>query len=215
MRNEINLLQLPPAPAAPGLSLKLVLLAPLAGIVLVGAASAALLLKARGLELEVAGLEAQARLRDSSDAARGADLAAMEQTLAAHSATLDTLRASGIDDRGGFAGTFRALALATIDGAWLTGAGVEHGGATLHGRALGPARVSAYLDSLHDQAEFAGRSFQALEVVRPKEPAAGGAAVPAAWLEFTLVNRPAVGPAGVAVAAAAGPTGPARDGSTR
>ncbi len=202
MRNEINLLQRPAAPAAPVLSLKLVALAPLAGIALVAAASAALVLQERGLEQEVAGLEAQARLRDSGDAARGADLAALEQTLAVHSATLTTLRASGIDDRSGFAGTFRALARATIDGAWLTGASVEHGAATLHGRALGPARVSAYLDSLHDQPEFAGRSFQALEVTRAKDPRDGTASVPPAWLDFTLVNRPATGALAVTAASA-------------
>jgi Tfp pilus assembly protein PilN len=208
MRHEINLLQEAPQRPAPGLSLTVVLLAPLVGIALFVGAAAIMGMRARHLEQELAAKEALARQRDADSAAQGQDVVALEHTLDAHRATLETLRDAGAADRAGFAENFRALAHGSVDGVWLTGVSVERDSTTLHGRALNPVRISAYLDSLRNEPLFTGHTFDVFEVRLPKEAAADAAASAAAGtsaapspLEFTLATQADGEPRKLAVAA--------------
>jgi Tfp pilus assembly protein PilN len=200
MTHEINLLQDTKAPAASGLSLTVVALAPLVTGALFLAAATFLGLKERSIQQHVAQLESSARARAGTNVAQDGGLAALEHTLAVHSTTLDILRASGAGDRSGFAENFRALARSAIDGVWLTGVSLDHETITVHGRALSPDRVSAYLAGLQNEPLFTGHAFSTIELKAPKEASnASAGAAPATGIEFTLASQ------AVVVANGAGP----------
>jgi len=195
MPNNINLLQLGSQSSGPVLSLGLVVAAPLVIGALVAVGTVALRMQAHTLENRVEAAQAAAHLGQNargSDAA-GNDLAQLEHAVEVRSSTLIALKAGSARDAVGYAENFRALARSAIDGVWLTGVVVDREGTTLHGKAVEPARVSAYLASLQREALFAGHAFNVIDVSTPPAVQANAAdpAHPAmpAYLEFTLAAK--------------------------
>ena len=103
----------------------------------------------------------------------------------------------------GFAGYFRALAQARVDGVWLTsinivGAASELG---LQGRALHASLLPAYITRLGQQDVLAGKSFSSLDIGPPPAPAATDGKAPAApYVAFSLQSSSQLAAAAAATA---------------
>lgn len=91
---------------------------------------------------------------------------------------LHLLEGGAIGTTTGFAEHFRALARQTPEGLWLTGFAVDAGGADIRisGKTLHAAAVPEYIGRLGREAAFQGKSFAAMTMQRPAEPAAPRAA---------------------------------------
>lgn len=113
---------------------------------------------------------------------------------------LGRLQAGDFGDRQGFSRYLRGLASVAVDGLWLTGFEVMGNGQQLaiRGRMLSESALPRYVQALRSQPAFAGREFNALNVVRVADPVvAEGAASPVAGgrtspavVEFTLTGMP-------------------------
>ncbi|MCC7681931.1 PilN domain-containing protein [Janthinobacterium sp. FW305-128] len=126
------------------------------------------------------------RKKDPALAQEVAAAEAQRQLLLDASAVL----ASGeLGNTQGFAGYFRALAQARVEGVWLTniniaGAGSELG---LQGRALRASLLPAYITRLGQQDVLAGKSFASLDIGQPPVPAVIEGKAPAApYVTFSL-----------------------------
>lgn len=126
------------------------------------------------------------RKKDPALAQEVAAAEAQRQLLLDASAVL----ASGeLGNTQGFAGYFRALAQARVEGVWLTniniaGAGSELG---LQGRALRASLLPAYITRLGQQDMLAGKSFASLDIGQPPVPAVIEGKAPAApYVTFSL-----------------------------
>lgn len=107
----------------------------------------------------------------------------------------DILQKGEIGNTKGYSGYLRAFSRQIIDGVWLTGltivgAGNEIG---LHGRALQPDLVPAYMNRLKREPVMQGKSFGTLEMQVPQvdqaskgDPAGAKTRVPASYIEFSL-----------------------------
>jgi hypothetical protein len=198
MAHEINLLQETNGLAVPGLSLRVVALAPLAMGVLFAAAAVLLAWQASRLERHVAQLEAAAHPAAPAAALPDSGLAGLEHTLAVRAATLELLRSAAAADRSGFAGDFHALSRQVIEGVWLTGVRLERSATFVQGRALSPQRISAYLAGLRSETSFAEHAFDTIALRTPEEVAGVAPSLPG--VEFTLSSRPAIVASGTGAA---------------
>ncbi len=148
---------------------------------------------------------AQRAAGSKPDAALQAEIAALQRTLMQRRAALRVVGEGAVDREGGFAGRLEALARQSIDGLWLTGVVLRQDDVLLKGRTLTPSLIPVFVQRLEHEPSLQGRSFKALDVVRPLEastPAASSAAMPAGssgetvghagFVEFTLVGADAV-----------------------
>lgn len=134
------------------------------------------------LRTETDTVKAQARQMDSRaqtvrTAAKPADprvlseAEAWERRLAALHKAQQALEEGAAGREAGFSGPFRALAQATVSGAWLLR--VDMAGArremSLHGRALTGEDAARLVASLKRQPQFTGLRFAALELETPKD----------------------------------------------
>jgi len=141
------------------------------------------------------------------DAALQTEIAGLQRTLTQRGAALRAVSEGAVDREGGFAGRLEALARQSIDGLWLTGVVLRQDDVLLKGRTLTPSLIPVFVQRLDQEPSLQGRSFKALDVVRPLEaPAAGASAAAlsaassgtpaghAGFVEFTLVGADAVVP---------------------
>ncbi|KAA3628779.1 MAG: hypothetical protein DWQ09_07045 [Proteobacteria bacterium] len=72
-------------------------------------------------------------------------------------------------NRAGFSQHLEGLARHPLKGLWLTGVSIENGGRQLglRGNALSAELLPRYLETLRDEAAFAGREFRSLNMNRP------------------------------------------------
>ncbi len=124
-------------------------------------------------------------------ASAGADTRVLDAEIAQLQDTLDNRRLLlqqfdriALDNTGGFAAGFEALAHRDMAGLWLTGVSFdEHGAIELRGVALDPRLIPRYLQLLARQPELSGQRFDSVIIRRPveTEPA----------VEFLLQNQQA------------------------
>ena len=131
---------------------------------------------------------------------------ALAQEVAAAEAQRQLLQdASGVLASGelgntqGYAGYFRALSQARLEGVWLTGVSIAGAGNAigLQGRALHASMLPAYITRLGQQEVLKGKTFASLDIGLPEQPAAADAKAPAAptvpYVAFSLQAAPAAG----------------------
>jgi len=121
---------------------------------------------------------------------------ALAQELAAVEAQRQLLQdASSVLDSGklgntlGYAGYFRALAQARVEGVWLTGVDIAGAGNDfgLQGRALHASLLPAYITRLGQQEVLKGKTFASLDISQPEQPAvAEGKAASLPYVAFSL-----------------------------
>jgi hypothetical protein len=124
------------------------------------------------------------------DARLQAELLLAQTTLTQRHAALELLRAGGLGNETGHAAALSAFARQSINGLWLTGLVLDNQQVALRGRALNPDLIPAYVGRLNKEGALQGRSFRALDIARPLEPAASASAPPrnAPFVEFSLVS---------------------------
>lgn len=154
---------------------------------------------ASALAAQQAAVQALAARAASSkpDTVLQAEIARVQRTLMHRRAALRALGEGSVDREGGFAGRLEALARQSIDGLWLTGVVLRQDDVLLKGRALTPSLIPVFVQRLDHEPSLQGRSFKALDVVRPLEAAsaaASSAAGHAGFVEFTLVGADALSP---------------------
>jgi Tfp pilus assembly protein PilN len=107
----------------------------------------------------------------------------------------DILQKGEIGNTKGYSGYLRAFSRQIIDGVWLTGLSIVGAGNEigLHGRALQPELVPAYMNRLKREPVMQGKSFGTLEMQVPQvdqagkgDPAGAKTRVPAGYIEFSL-----------------------------
>ncbi|SFX25991.1 hypothetical protein SAMN03097694_1362 [Janthinobacterium lividum] len=121
---------------------------------------------------------------------------ALAQELSAVEAQRQLLQdASSVLDSGklgntlGYAGYFRALAQARVEGVWLTGVNIAGAGNDfgLQGRALHASLLPAYITRLGQQEILKGKTFGSLDISQPEQPAvAEGKAASLPYVAFSL-----------------------------
>ena len=121
---------------------------------------------------------------------------ALAQELAAVEAQRQLLQdAASVLDSGklgntlGYAGYFRALAQARVEGVWLTGVDIAGAGNDfgLQGRALHASLLPAYITRLGQQEVLKGKTFGSLDIGQPEQPAvAEGKAASLPYVAFSL-----------------------------
>lgn len=153
-----------------------------------------------------AGVQAKATKASTTkpELALQAQVAQAQRTLLEHRSALQALASSPVDREGGFAVRLEALARQSVDGLWLTGMQLHQDDVVLKGRALQPHLIPVYVQRLDREASLQGRSFKALEVVRPLDgPSRSAAPTPghdspaaprADYVEFTLSGAGDAGP---------------------
>ena len=123
------------------------------------------------------------------DPALAQELAAVEAQRQLLQDASNVLASGKLGNTLGYAGYFRALAQARVEGVWLTniniaGAGSELG---LQGRALRASLLPAYITRLGQQDMLAGKSFASLDIGQPPVPAVTEGKAPAApYVTFSL-----------------------------
>ena len=125
------------------------------------------------------------------DARLQAELLLAQSTLTQRQAALDLLRGGGLGNEIGHAAALSAFARQSITGLWLTGLVLDNQQVALRGRALNPDLIPTYVTRLNKESALQGRSFRALDIERPLQPADAAASVPARnapFVEFSLVS---------------------------
>lgn len=113
----------------------------------------------------------------------------------------EVLRGGELGNTQGYAGIFRALAQARVEGVWLTGVRVSGQQIGLEGRTLQAALVPVLITRLGQQDLLKGKTFASLEIGTPQVASTGTEAQAAApkpnYLSFSLqsVNTAASTPA--------------------
>lgn len=121
------------------------------------------------------------------------EVARMEAQLNARQSVVALLERGELGNKQGFSEYFRALSRQTTDGVWLTSFGVTGAGeVAISGRTLKPELVPVFINRLKRETAMAGKTFATLEMRLPEPvPAAGGKAVQAPYIEFSLHNAEA------------------------
>lgn len=121
------------------------------------------------------------------------EVARMEAQLSARQSVVALLERGELGNKQGFSEYFRALSRQTTDGVWLTSFGVTGAGeVAISGRTLKPELVPVFINRLKRETAMAGKTFATLEMRLPEPvPAAGGKAVQAPYIEFSLHNAEA------------------------
>ena len=132
------------------------------------------------------------------DPALAQELAAAEAQRALLQDAAGVLASGELGNTHGYAGYFRALAQARVEGVWLTGVDIAGAGNAigLHGRALHASLLPAYITRLGQQEVLKGKTFGSLDIGPPPAAAAADASAPAApYVAFSLQssNPPAGG----------------------
>lgn len=126
------------------------------------------------------------------DAALAGQIAAAQAELAALRKVSDVLRNGEFGNTLGYSSYFKAFARQSVDGLWLTGVAITGAGNEigLHGRALQPTLVPAYLGRLAREKVMQGKSFSSLQVNQAQRQDAAGkdgaATEPAPFIDFSL-----------------------------
>ncbi|HJV62944.1 MAG TPA: hypothetical protein VJ743_18490 [Albitalea sp.] len=127
------------------------------------------------------------------DPALLAQLGAARTTLEQRQAALQLLRSGALGEPQGHAAALEAIARQSITGLWLTGVVLDRHDMALRGRAMNPSLIPAYVGRLNREPALQGRSFRALDVLRPvADIAPTGSAAPnaapvlAPFVEFSL-----------------------------
>ena len=129
-------------------------------------------------------------------AALEAELAEAEQQLASLRRVSGILQRGELGNTRGYADYFRALARQHRDGLWLTGVSIAGAGTgiAVHGRALDPRQVPAYLARLTREPMLQGKDFGSMQISQAQLPegsaAAGRPKAAAPYMEFSLASKP-------------------------
>lgn len=193
MSQQINLLLPELRPRFDWLALPLVAGAAVAGLVLVVGIAQFQSFRATRLASTASSINGQVLNLQQQVQTLGQAVAARKPNPALHD-EIAALRA-GVDQRRevlayvgrgsgetapGFSAMLQGFARQDIEGVWLVGFGLSHGGLEIRGRLLDPALLPRYIARLNDDPAFAGRHFAALEMkgVGPlPAPAVASAAV--------------------------------------
>jgi hypothetical protein len=134
--------------------------------------------------------------RDSSGLARSKalenEIASMEAALTRRRGLLQDLSTGAGGNPEGFSRFFSALARSRIDGLWLTSIRIagQPADVVLEGRVTDGKLVPAYIESLHRESAFAGRSVSELRLVAreaaQKPPAGASPVEPSRYVEFSV-----------------------------
>ncbi|WP_402718584.1 MSHA biogenesis protein MshA [Janthinobacterium rivuli] len=133
------------------------------------------------------------------DPALAQELAAVEAQRQLLQDASNVLASGKLGNTLGYAGYFRALAQARVEGVWLTGVDIAGAGNDfgLQGRALHASLLPAYITRLGQQEVLKGKSFASLDIGQPQPPAvAEGKAPSLPYVAFSLQSADrAAGPA--------------------
>jgi hypothetical protein len=130
------------------------------------------------------------------DAQLDADIARYETELKIARESVEALKGGALGNQQGFAEYLRAFSRQSVNGLWLTGFTIAGSGELeIRGRVLSPELVPSYIQKLNKEQVLAGRSFERLEMSRPKVEAPGPATKDAKqaprvprFLEFSLAT---------------------------
>lgn len=123
------------------------------------------------------------------------EIARLESDVKSREATLDALGAGELGNTAGFSDFLAAFGRQALPGVWLTGISITESGSSLvvHGRALRPELVPAYLQALNKEPMMRGRRVTEMKLAaKIAEPAPQGAAAkarspePERFVEFSL-----------------------------
>lgn len=146
------------------------------------------------------------------DPALAQELAAVEAQRQLLQDASHVLESGKLGNTFGYAGYFRALAQARVEGVWLTGVDIAGAGNDfgLQGRALHASLLPAYITRLGQQEILKGKTFASLDISQPEPPAvAEGKAASLPYVAFSLQSTDrAAGPA-----AGAAPAKPVAEGT--
>jgi hypothetical protein len=123
------------------------------------------------------------------DPALAQELAAVEAQRALLQDASSVLESGKLGNTSGYAGYFRALAQARLEGVWLTGVDIAGAGNdfSLQGRALHASLLPAYIMRLGQQEILKGKTFASLDIGQPEQPAvAEGKAPSVPYVAFSL-----------------------------
>lgn len=123
------------------------------------------------------------------DPALAQELAAVEAQRQLLQDAASMLDSGKLGNTFGYAGYFRALAQARVEGVWLTGVDIAGAGNDfgLQGRALHASLLPAYITRLGQQEVLKGKSFASLDISQPEQPAvAEGKAASLPYVAFSL-----------------------------
>lgn len=147
------------------------------------------------------------------DKALEEEIQRMEAELKSRQQAFDIVQRGGAGNSKGHAEFLRAFSRQVVNGLWLTGFTISGNDIELHGRALQPELVPAFINRLKQEAVMQGKSFAMLEMETPTAPQPAGAdtgsasavvkrRTPAGYIEFSLHSSEPVpeqtGAAGVA-----------------
>ena len=123
------------------------------------------------------------------DPALAQELAAVEAQRQLLQDASNVLASGKLGNTLGYAGYFRALAQARVEGVWLTGVEIAGAGNDfgLQGRALHASLLPAYIMRLGQQEVLKGKTFAGLDIGQPEQPAvAEGKAPGQPYVAFSL-----------------------------
>ena len=128
-----------------------------------------------------------------------AELANVEAELRSLHQVESVLRGGALGNAAGYSEYFRAFSRQNVSGLWLTGVSIVGAGndIAVHGRALQPTLIPAYISRLKSERIMSGKSFASLDISRPDAQFAS-APTPA-----PAMAAPAAGQAGSAPASPA------------
>jgi hypothetical protein len=124
-----------------------------------------------------------------------AEIARLDAEIKSSQVTLDALGTTELGNTAGFSDFLAAFGRQALAGVWLTGINIGESGNELvvHGRALRPELVPAYLRALNREPMMRGRRVTEMKLAaKSAPPAAGGAAAkarpaePERFVEFTV-----------------------------
>lgn len=149
------------------------------------------------LEKERSRLEAIVKSASSTKKSPGleAEIARVEAQVGARQAIMDTLRSGSFGNTEGYSEYLRAFARQIAEGLWLTGFSIVGAGAdmAIHGKALQPEMVPAYLRRLNGERIIQGRAFAGMQIRTPTPAAPDprektGKPAQQAVIEFSLFS---------------------------
>ena len=184
----------------------------LAGVLLAGMATGAVLTRTKAGNLQGAADQQAVILKSAQDnlvtltkaAAEGkpdpklaADLASARAMLKGREEVMKILEVGTVGNTSGFAEYLRGFARQSPNGLWLTGFTIGAGGSEMEirGRMLDPSALPDYIRRLNTEKVFQGRSFAALTIKRPEEgqnKRSAAAAAPAAGAKLPAATAPIV-----------------------
>lgn len=124
-----------------------------------------------------------------------AEIIRVEAQVGARQRIMDTLRSGAFGNTDGYSEYLRAFARQIVEGLWLTGFSIVGAGAemAIHGKALQPDIVPAYLRRLNGEHSMQGRAFAGMRIRAPMPAAAElgektGKPASQAVVEFSLFS---------------------------